>query len=91
MQNFINSKGGLFLTAFLQVALVASNVTFIAYKMWISLAITGFLISFVWTLNVKRISIGSWTDRFIYSFGAMLGTICGVALSNFLKTYLNAI
>lgn len=85
MNKFLATKWGLFLTAVLQVFFVAMNVIFISNKMWIPLLITGFCISFVWTLNVKKVAFGGWTDRFIYSFGAMLGTGIGVLVSNHIK------
>lgn len=72
----------LFLTAFLQVFLVAANTLFISKVFYIGIAIAGFLISFFWTYNVKRISIGSLSDRLYYCFGAMSGGLLGVFIAN---------
>lgn len=69
-----NPKTALFLTGLLQVTFVAMNVNFIAHNMIVPMLLTGFMISLIWTINVKRISIGSWLDRVIYSTGAMGGT-----------------
>lgn len=74
----------LFLTATLQVALVSMNVVFISKSMVVPMLITGFGISFIWMLNVKRAAFGGWTDRFIYSFGAMTGTGLGFLIVKFL-------
>lgn len=74
----------LFITGLLQVTFVAMNVIFISHKMIIPMLVTGFMISLVWTLNVKRIAFGGWTDRLTYSFGAMCGTGLGFLISNWI-------
>lgn len=74
----------LFFTAFLQVTFVAMNVVFISNNQLILLLITGFMISLIWTLNVKKVAFGNWVDRFTYAFGAMMGTGTGYYLSNYL-------
>lgn len=76
----------LFLTALLQVTFVSMNVIFIANGKILLLTLTGFMISFIWTLNVKKVAFGTWIDRFVYAFGAMLGTLIGYYLSNYLIT-----
>lgn len=72
----------LFLTAFIQVALVSMNVVFISKGYIIPMILTGFGISFTWTFNVKKIAFGSNTDRIIYAFGAATGTAVGYFLAN---------
>ena len=74
----------LFLTAFLQVFLVSANTLFIANLLYPGIVIAGFGISWFWSGNVKRVSIGSTRDRLIYSTGAMLGGVSGVTLANLL-------
>jgi len=71
----------LFVTALLQVTFVSMNVVFISKSMIVPMLITGFLISLIWTLNVKKVAFGRWRDRFIYAFGAMTGTYLGFILS----------
>lgn len=71
----------LFATAFIQVSLVAANTYFIASLYWTGIAVASFMISYMWTINVRRISIGGKTDRLIYSAGAMAGGITGVYVS----------
>jgi hypothetical protein len=68
----------LFLTAFVQVYLVAINTICLAHSVWVGVAIMSFFISFTWTYNVSKIAIGAMRDRIIYSAGAMLGSICGL-------------
>lgn len=78
----------LFLTAWLQVGLVAMNVLFISEHKIIPMLLTSFGISLTWTFNVKRAAFGDWKDRLIYSTGAMTGTLTGYLLSNYLNNHL---
>lgn len=71
----------LFCTAFLQVFLVSANTYFIANLFYPGIAVAGFGISFLWTVNVKRIAISKLTERLIYSFGTMAGGLSGVFVS----------
>lgn len=78
----ISGLGGLFLTGMVQVTLVALNTYQVSHKRVFGALVVGFLISIVWTLNVKRIAIGSWLDRVAYASGAMTGTGMGMLLSD---------
>lgn len=71
----------LFLTAFLQVFFVSGNVYFISQKYWLGVAICGFMISMLWSHNVKKIAFSSQIERIVYSLGAMCGGLCGVFVS----------
>lgn len=71
----------LFLTALLQVFFVSANTYFISKSFYFGIAIAGYMISFLWTLNVKKIAISNNLDRFVYSLGAMLGGLLGVFIS----------
>jgi hypothetical protein len=71
----------LFATAFLQVTFVSMNVVFISKAMIVPMLICGFVISFIWTLNVKKIAFGNWRDRIIYATGAMVGSYIGFEIS----------
>ena len=74
----------LFTTAFLQVALISANTYFIAHKFFIGVVMAGFIISFLWSINVKRASTSSVKERLIYSSGACLGGLTGVVISSIL-------
>ena len=65
----------IFSTGFLQVFLVVINTYFISKSYLLGIIICGFLISFIWSHNVKKIAIGSEKERIIYSVGAMSGSI----------------
>ena len=77
----LGNKGRLFITAFAQVLLVSANTYFISQLVWVGIAACGFGVSYIWTLNVKRISASSISERFAYATGAMLGGVTGVILS----------
>lgn len=70
----------LFITAFLQVAMVSANTYFISRVAWLGIAACGFGISYLWTVNVKKISASTTRERIAYASGAMLGGLTGVAL-----------
>lgn len=74
----------LYLTAFLQVMFVAANTVFIAKALVTEMLITSFCLSFVWTLNIKKVAFGNWIDRVIYAAGACTGTGVGFLLANHL-------
>ena len=74
----------LFLTALIQVSLVSANVIFISRGMIVPMLVTGFAISFVWTLNVKKAAFGRMRERFIYAGGAMAGTGLGYLITKFI-------
>lgn len=71
----------LFITGFVQVFFVAINTYFISKSFYAGIAICGFMISIVWSWNVKRIAFGSNKDRIIYASGAALGSLAGAFIS----------
>lgn len=77
----LGNKSKLFITAFLQVFLVSANTYFISRLVWLGIAACGFGISYIWTLNVKRISASTFSERMAYATGAMLGGLLGVLVS----------
>lgn len=74
----------LFLTSFLQVFFVSANTYFLASINWIGVAVCGWVISFLWTSNVRKVSTGNMTDRLVYSTGAMLGGLFGLLMATML-------
>jgi hypothetical protein len=74
----------LFATAFLQVTLVSMNVIFISRGAVFPMLLTGFGISFVWTLNVKKIAFSRLRERLLYATGAMCGTYVGYLITTFI-------
>lgn len=74
----------LFLTGFLQVFFVAINTYFITKQNYIGVLIVSFLISFIWSFNVKKVAFGSLKDRVIYSLGASIGGFSGLLIGGML-------
>ena len=82
----MRGKWLLFLTGFVQVVFVSINTWQIANQniidfRFLHIFAVGFMISFVWSFNVKRVAFGTFGDRMSYALGAGLGTIAGVAIS----------
>jgi len=74
----------LFITGFIQVFFVAVNTYFISKAIYGGVFICGFLISFIWTWNVKKIAFGTIKDRLYYSLGAAFGSLIGLVVSVFI-------
>lgn len=75
----------LVLTGFVQVYFVAINTIFLASANYIGVLIASFLISLVWTLNVRRVAFGNWAERLAYAGGACLGSVCGLATTQIIQ------
>jgi len=75
----------IFITGFAQVFLVSANTYFISRTTWLGIAVCGFGISYLWTINVRRVTIGTRVEQFIYSTGAMLGGLTGVMMAIMIK------
>lgn len=71
----------LFITGFTQVFFVAINTFFISKAIYGGVLICGFLISFVWSWNVKKVAFGNIQDRIWYSCGAGIGSFFGLIVS----------
>jgi hypothetical protein len=68
-------------TGFFQVFFVAMNTYFIATKNLYGTIVAGFVISIIWSFNVKKIAFGSINDRIVYAVGASLGSATGLSVS----------
>lgn len=84
MSGFKRKDAGLFATGFVQVFLVAMNTVYIAKGNYPLAFATSLGISYVWTRNVSRVALGREPDRWLYSGGAAVGCISGMALARFL-------
>lgn len=81
----------LFSTGFIQVYFVSVNTYFIANEMYLGVLIAAFMISLIWSFNVKKVAFGSISDRFMYAFGATFGSFAGLWSSSFIASFLNAL
>ena len=75
----------IFTTGFAQVFLVSANTYFISRTTWLGIAVCGFGISYLWTINVRRVTIGTKTEQIKYSTGAMLGGLTRVMMVKLIK------
>lgn len=71
----------LFLTGYIQVFFVSVNTYFLAQAMYLGVIGASFMISMVWSYNVRRVVIGTLRDRVVYSLGATFGSVTGLFLS----------
>ena len=76
----MKKEAQLFTTAFFQVFFVSTNVWCIANRNYIAALISSFAISYLWTINVRRIVISSLSSRIIYASGAAVGCIGGMLM-----------
>ncbi len=76
-KKFTSTYAGTFLICFIQVNLVTINVYQIATHHYLGMLIFGFLISFMWSLNVTSIVFSDLQHRFVYGLGGMFGCISG--------------
>lgn len=74
----------LFITGFLQVFFVVANTYFISKGFVFGIITASFIISLIWSWNVKKIAFGNRKDRIVYSFGAMSGSISAFYMADLL-------
>lgn len=77
----MKDKLKLMFTGFLQVFFVAVNTYFIANLFYIGIAIVAFMISIIWSFNIRKIVLGSTSERVFYSLGATIGSLLGTYIS----------
>lgn len=71
----------LFLSAMVQVTLVAMNVVFISNNQILMMLITSFGLSLAWAYNVKSEILNTTIGKFIYATGACTGTGTGYIIA----------
>lgn len=80
----------LFLTGIVQVYFVAVNTVFLSKELYLGVFFAAFMISMIWSWNVKKIVFGSMIDRICYSLGATTGSLLGLYTSAFLLNLLSS-
>jgi hypothetical protein len=68
----------LFLTGFAQVFFVSINTYFLAHEMYLGVLVAAFMISLIWSFNVKKVAFGTNIDRVVYAAGATFGSVAGL-------------
>lgn len=71
----------LFTTGFIQVFFVAVNTYFLSKIFYLGVFFCGFMISFIWSWNVKKVAFGTTSDRIVYALGAAFGSVVGLLVS----------
>ena len=71
----------LFITGFLQVFFVSANTYFLAREQYLGVSVASFMVSMIWTYNVKKVVFGGLLDKIIYAFGANAGALLGLFIS----------
>lgn len=83
MKNYLK----LFSTGLVQVFFVAINTYFLSRELAIAVFTTSFIISWIWSYNVKKVVFGSKKDRLFYALGAATGSSIGLGMSKFLVQF----
>jgi hypothetical protein len=68
----------LFATGASQVFFVSLNTFFLSKELYVPVFASSFLISMIWSFNVRRVAFGSMRDRVSYSLGAACGAVLGL-------------
>ena len=78
----------LFLTGVVQVYFVAINTVFLSKELYVGVFFAAFMISMVWSYNIKKIVFGTMIDRVLYSLGATIGSLLGLFTSGLLADFI---
>jgi hypothetical protein len=81
----------LLITGFIQVYFVSINTCFLAQGMYAGVIVAAFIISLIWTFNVKSVAFGTNVDRLIYASGASAGSVTALYTSHFVISLLTRI
>lgn len=58
---------------------------FVAHDRYLLAILAGFILSIMWTINIKQIALGKWKERFVHAFGGAFGTASAFVMTNFLR------
>lgn len=75
----------------LQVFFVAINTVFLSKSIYLGVGLAAFMISMVWSYNVKKVVFGTIKDRIAYATGASAGSLLGLYASEYLSTLIQHI
>jgi hypothetical protein len=84
----MKDKISLFITGFSQVFFVAINTVFLANQNYLGVCIAAFMISMIWSFNVKKVAFGTNSDRVVYALGATCGSLAGLFCSSSISSFL---
>lgn len=87
----VKSSLQLFATGLLQVFFVAINTVFLSKSLYLGVGLAAFMISMVWSYNVKKVVFGTTANRVAYATGASAGSLLGLFISEYLLTLIQNI
>lgn len=67
--------------AYAQTFFISMNTYFIAHEMQAGIAVSAWMISFIWTMLVATVKDANWAGRSVYATGAMIGHLTGAKLA----------
>jgi ABC-type uncharacterized transport system permease subunit len=71
----------LFCTGIVQVYFIALNTVFLSKENYLGVLFAAFMISIIWSWNIKKIAFGSLKERIWYALGATTGSLLGLFTS----------
>lgn len=83
----LRKKTSLFSTGLIQVFFVSMNTYFLSFSLELAVFITSFMISLIWTFNVKRVVFGKIWDQVVYALGAAAGSVVGLLTAETLYSW----
>jgi hypothetical protein len=87
----MKQKTTLFITGAIQVYFVAINTYFLSREFYLGVTFAAFMISMIWSHNIKKIAFGTLMDRVLYSLGATVGSLAGLATSKALTNLITTL
>ncbi len=78
-----------FLTGFLYIFFLAINTRFLSNANFQGAFICSILIGYLWTGNVKRVSISTQSERILYCIGSGFGSIVGLWATIYCEVWVN--
>lgn len=74
----------LYFTGFVQVYFVSVNTYLLSREMYAGVFFAAFMISIIWSWNVRKVAFGSTRDRIVYAIGAASGSVIGLLSSTYI-------
>jgi hypothetical protein len=85
----LKSLAALFFSGYVQVYFIAANTYFLSNNVILGVIISSFMISIIWSFNVKKVAFGSTAHRIVYALGATLGSVFGLLSSEYIAELCN--
>lgn len=67
------------------------NICFLSLGSVAGVLVASFLVSLIWSINVRKIAFGNNMDRLIYSAAAAVGSVAGLLSAEAISTVFKSI